>query len=72
MEMAEIIRLFDGYLALALLFWIVQQGLQRFDRITTEKTEFTEKILTNQQANNAKLMDLLEDLCHVQPNTPKP
>lgn len=72
MEMAEIVRLFDGYLALALLFWIVQQGLVRFDKLVNDRDQFTEKILTNQQANNAKLMDLLEDLCHVQPSTPKP
>lgn len=64
MDTTEIIRLFDGYVALGLLFWIVTQGLTRFDKIATDKDNFTEKILTQQQANNAKLMDLLEELCN--------
>lgn len=71
MEITEIARLVDGYIALTILFWFVLQGLQRFDRIVTEKDLFTKEILTNQQANNAKLMDLLEDLCHVEPKPPK-
>lgn len=72
MEVTEIVRLFDGYMALGLLFWIVTQGLIRFDKIVSEKDQFTKEILTNQQANNAKLMDLLEDLCNVQSKPAKP
>lgn len=71
MEVTEIFRLIDGYLALSLLLWMLMQGLQRFDRITSDKDQFTKEILTNQQANNAKLMDLLEDLCHVEPKSTK-
>lgn len=63
MDVTEIIRLFDGYMALGLLFWIVTQGLTRFDRLASEKDTFTKEILMKQQENNARLMTLLENVC---------
>lgn len=64
MDATEVIRLFDGYLALGLLFWIMTQGLTRFDKLASEKDQFTKEILTRQQENNARLMTLVENVCH--------
>ena len=72
MEITQVLSMFDGYLALGILFWLVMQGLTRFDKLAADRDLFMADILKNQQENNRQLMMLLEVMCAERhPKTPK-
>jgi hypothetical protein len=63
MEVVEILKAVDGYVALAVAVWVIQVGLARLEKTDERYNGFVTTVLNQQQANNQSLADLVKDLC---------
>lgn len=63
MELLEILKAVDGYVALGVAVWVIQIGMSRMDKLTDQYNGFVTNVLTQQQTNNQSLADLVKDLC---------
>jgi hypothetical protein len=63
MDIEQLLNLVDTLGVVVLSFYIIQKGMDQLKELLTMYNGFVQAVLTQQQANNQSLSDLVSDLC---------